>query len=105
MRSPWALFIVVIGLVFIFLIYPRSDIEALHEPQHQSNCIDAECSNHHGKPDPCPEGTYEIGVTPDNLQRICKDEPTGCPYGDSIPLDSPKCVMPVSDPPSTIRGK
>lgn len=29
---------------------------------------------------------------------LCKDEPTGCPYGDSIPLDSPKCVAPNDIP-------
>ncbi len=26
---------------------------------------------------------------------IDKPEPTGCPYGDSIPVDSPKCVPPA----------
>lgn len=36
----------------------------------------------------CPAGSYEID------QGVCKKEPTGCPYGDSIPLDSPKCVPP-----------
>lgn len=34
----------------------------------------------------CPPGSYAID------EGICKKEPTGCPYGDSIPLDSPKCV-------------
>jgi len=36
----------------------------------------------------CPAGSYDIG------NGACKAEPTGCPYGDSIPLDSPKCVAP-----------
>lgn len=35
----------------------------------------------------CPAGTYDAG-------GFCKNEPTGCPYGDSIPLDSPKCAAP-----------
>lgn len=47
-------------------------------------------------PKECPAGTtlvdYENG---DKQKPICKGEPTGCPYGDSIPLDSPKCVPPT----------
>lgn len=38
----------------------------------------------------CPNGSYPI----DMGEIICKVEPTGCPYGDSIPLDSTKCVAP-----------
>lgn len=38
----------------------------------------------------CPSGSYRIGGT--DQQPVCKSEPTGCPYGDSIPLDSPKCA-------------
>ena len=34
---------------------------------------------------PCPDGSYSIG-TEKNGEHICKLEPTGCPYGDSIPL-------------------
>ena len=41
--------------------------------------------------DGCPDGSYNIGIEK-NGEVICKLEPTGCPYGDSIPLDSPKCV-------------
>lgn len=37
----------------------------------------------------CPIGYYEIDA------NTCKREPTGCPYGDSIPLDSPKCAPQV----------
>lgn len=43
----------------------------------------------------CPAGSYDIGITKDG-QSICKLEPTGCPYGDSIPLDSPKCAPPTN---------
>lgn len=35
----------------------------------------------------CPPGSYEIGAPGEG---ICKKEPTGCPYGDSIPL-GPEC--------------
>lgn len=37
----------------------------------------------------CPEGSYQIDVTKDG-QPLCKLQPTGCPYGDSIPL-GPDC--------------
>lgn len=37
----------------------------------------------------CPAGSYDIGISKDG-DPICKLEPTGCPYGDSIPL-GPEC--------------
>ncbi len=37
----------------------------------------------------CPAGSYDIDITKDG-NPICKLEPTGCPYGDSIPL-GPDC--------------
>lgn len=44
-----------------------------------------------GNPDAeCPAGSYPIDHK--DGAPICKAEPTGCPYGDSIPLDSPKCA-------------
>lgn len=36
--------------------------------------------------DKCPDGSYEIGTKDETGEAICKLEPTGCPYGDSIPL-------------------
>lgn len=47
----------------------------------------------------CPAGSYYIGLEK-NGQPICKLEPTGCPYGDSIPLDSPKCAPPPVQKPA-----
>ncbi len=44
--------------------------------------------------DGCPTGSYNIGITKDG-SPLCKLEPTGCPFGDSIPLDSPKCAPPA----------
>lgn len=41
----------------------------------------------------CPEGSYLIGYNKnDPNEPICKLEPTGCPFGDSVPLD--KCTPP-----------
>ncbi len=37
----------------------------------------------------CPVGSDEIGID-ENGDPICKAHPTGCPYGDSIPL-GPEC--------------
>jgi hypothetical protein len=39
----------------------------------------------------CPTGSYNIG-TKDGVNPICKLEPTGCPFGDSVPMD--KCTPP-----------
>lgn len=47
----------------------------------------------------CPDGTYQIGMDEYN-QPICKSEPTGCPYGDSIALDSGKCEAPAGQSPA-----
>lgn len=53
---------------------------------------DPECAPN---PKECPAGTTIAGYKDEQLQEpICKGEPTGCPYGDSIPVDSPKCVPP-----------
>lgn len=51
-------------------------------------------------PKECPAGTTLVDYENDDKQKpICKGEPTGCPYGDSIPVDSPKCVPPKEDTP------
>lgn len=51
--------------------------------------------------DKCPPGSYEIGRE-DTGAAICHLEPTGCPYGDAIPLDSPKCAPPQTDPSTAV---
>ena len=38
---------------------------------------------------------------PEPKNEIPKEDPTGCPYGDSIPLDDPKCVAPKETPKET----
>lgn len=41
----------------------------------------------------CPAGSYQIGWDKDDpTQPVCKMEPTGCPFGDSVPLD--RCTPP-----------
>lgn len=39
----------------------------------------------------CPEGSYYIGTGPDG-KPACHLNVTGCPFGDSVPLD--KCTPP-----------
>lgn len=51
------------------------------------------------QPATCPAGSYNIGISKDG-SPLCKLEPTGCPYGDSIPMDmcdkfKPQVVEPV----------
>jgi hypothetical protein len=41
------------------------------------------------EPQTCPDGSYAIEQTEDG-GLVCKLEPTGCPYGDSIQL-GPDC--------------
>lgn len=50
--------------------------------------------------DPCPEGSYNIGESKQDGEVICKLEPTGCPYGDSIPL-GPDCDKHAPQPTGT----
>lgn len=44
--------------------------------------------------DKCPNWSDTLLGFTDQGVAICKSAPTGCPYGDSIPLDSPKCTAP-----------
>jgi len=45
----------------------------------------------------CPAGSYNIGITKDG-SPLCKLEPTGCPYGDSIPMDMCDKFKPQVEP-------
>lgn len=45
----------------------------------------------------CPTGSYEVARH--NGKPICKLEPTGCPYAENIPKDSPKCKPPQRSKP------
>lgn len=44
----------------------------------------------------CPAGQTQIGT--ENGQPICRITPTGCPYGDSIPLDMCDKFKPEEQP-------
>ncbi len=84
--------IYIIGAVVISLVFMYSLSDAAAEHQEVSKC---------------PEGSYEIG---NKLgEPICKAEPTGCVYGDSIPLEDcdkfkPRETTPVVDAPD-LTGK
>lgn len=49
----------------------------------------------------CPAGSYDIGISDKTGAPICKLEPTGCPYGDSIPL-GPDCDKHAPQPIETV---
>ena len=52
------------------------------------------------EPTPTPTPTPEVTPTPTPTPTPgpVAEEPTGCPYGDGIPVDSEKCVAPVDYP-------
>ena len=56
-------------LIGLFLVYPARAEEA--------------------PPNSCPPGSYNIEAEKAG-EVLCRLEPTGCPYGDSIPL-GPEC--------------
>lgn len=41
---------------------------------------------------PCPDGYYLQGYDHMTNKPACSPPPTGCPYAERIPKDSPKCV-------------
>lgn len=51
-------------------------------------------------PTNCPSGSYQIAVD-DQGNPVCKQDPTGCPYGDSIPMDMCAKFGPVDEGPQT----
>lgn len=52
----------------------------------------------------CPAGSYLIGYKDEkNIQPVCKLEPTGCPYGDSIPMDMCDKFKPVEQPTEQVQ--
>lgn len=76
----------------IFTLLPAQTLPQPASAQQQSDKYDGDCTGTEtaGRcADKCPPGSYAIGYE-DNGAAICKAEPTGCPYGDSIPL-GPEC--------------
>lgn len=55
--------------------------------------------------DSCPAGTYELGPDKITGEPVCKADPTGCPYGDSIPIDECSKFAPAIDPVDIGVGK
>ena len=54
-----------------------------------------------------------VAISGDDYKDYVPHVPTGCPYGDSIPLDDPKCVpppveavQPIAEPtPEPVKAK
>lgn len=64
----------VLGTLMIIALSVALPVETRPQPANASQTSE------------CPAGSYDIGISKDG-QPICKLEPTGCPYGDSIPMD------------------
>lgn len=60
---------VIIGIILLLIIGFAAQTSAYEEPI---------------VPVICPDGTYNIGT---EEEPVCKNEPTGCVNGDSIPLE------------------
>ncbi len=83
MKSVYIIYAIAVVLLFAMFGYLRSD----------------------AAPQPCPKGSYSIG------DGLCKAEPTGCQYGDSISLAdcekfkpsviTPRTTKPVHTPDTT----
>lgn len=80
---------VIWGLVFFLVLASWIALTIyMNTPAHAAaETYPTETSSHQGR---CPAGSYEIGSK--NEEPICKLEPTGCPWGDSVPMD--KCAPP-----------
>lgn len=80
----WGLaFVLYLGLYIWFQIYTST-------PAHAAS-LETNVGGFSVEVGVCPPGSYNIG-TKDGVNPICKLEPTGCPFGDSVPLD--KCAPP-----------
>lgn len=64
-------------------VAPTPPASALQSDKYDGDCTGNETAGRCA--DKCPAGSYNIGISKDG-SAICKLEPTGCPYGDSIPL-------------------
>lgn len=79
----WGLAFILWSAAFIWLqIYTAGPVNAASLDQPSTSFIEVK---------DCPAGSYSIGIDDKGL-NICKLEPTGCPFGDSVPLD--KCAPP-----------
>lgn len=76
-----AIFIAIV-LLCLWITFYRSDWMVVGRPKIHNWAV---------YPNGCPAGTDEIGHD-DSGSLICKQQPTGCPYGDNIPVDSIKCA-------------
>jgi hypothetical protein len=88
------------GLVIILGFVVVSYVHAAPMDKFDGECTGQETAGRCS--DKCPVGSYNIGWNADG-SAICKAEPTGCPYGDSIPLGDAcdKAALVQSDVPKT----
>lgn len=72
---------------------PKVNAQSISSDKADSECTGLETAGRCA--DKCPIATDTLlGYDKTTGAAVCKRAPTGCPYGDSIPLDSPKCAAP-----------
>ena len=85
---------VAILIIAIMTVLPVQTQPQPASAQQASDKYDGECTGHEtaGRcADKCPNQTDTLlGYDKETGAAICKAAPTGCPYGDSIPL-GPEC--------------
>lgn len=85
--STYIIWIVIIILAFLAINYfgtAHAATSDKYDGDCTANTTDGRCA------DKCPAGSYSIGTDKATGAVVCKANPTGCPYGDSVPL-GPEC--------------
>ena len=75
-------------LLDVAFAIPMSKTQAEAPSASQNEKYDGDCTGDETEgrcADKCPTGSYSMGYGQDG-QLICRLEPTGCPYADSVPL-------------------
>lgn len=79
-------------------VFLPAHVRAAIDPKGDQQCNGSETAGRCA--DKCPQGSYQIGRDDETGAAICHLQPTGCPYGDSIPL-GPECDKAAPTPTPT----
>lgn len=94
----WIVIILLFAYTFVFHLdwvvagMPKAGAQSLND-KYDGDCTGTETAGRCA--DKCPNPTDTLqGYDKETGAAVCRSAPTGCPYGDSIPVDSPKCAPP-----------
>lgn len=110
MTKPFKATVVAVLLLAALVIVPAFNAGPQRASAAESDKGQDQCTGHETSgrcADKCPNWTDTLlGFTDDGV-AICKAARTGCPYGDSVPLE--KCEAPKPEPveiiPTEVFGK